>query len=154
MTLEVSEVLIAAAIETRLKQNFDTVWASQPPVKLLFSNTKPKSPVPPYGKVFVAFAQGVDGEAFGGNRIDYRKLGLITVQIFTENGIGEKQGRSIGGVVKQIFQGQQFATVGEHPIVITCREYELTTVGVDPKDSTLYQHNARVPFDYHESTTY
>lgn len=154
MTIEVSEVLITAAIETRLKTNFDSIWASQPAVKLVFANTKGKQPTPPYGRVFIAFDAGVDGEAYAGNRIDYRKLGLITVQIFTDIGIGEKQGKVIGGVVKQIFQGQQFATGGEKPIIVTCREYELTTVGVDREDPTLYQFNARVPFDYHESTTY
>lgn len=148
------EVDIAAAIETRLRDRFDTLWASQPAVKLLFANTGTKKPVVPYVKFFIRFGQGVEGVAIAGNRIDRHKVGLMTAQIFTGVGIGEKQGRMIGGVVKKIFQGQQFATTGAVPILITCREYELTEVGVDIADATLYQFNARVPFDYHESTTY
>lgn len=151
---EVEEVLVTTAIEVRAA-TFDAVWGTQPAVKLLFANVRVKTPpVVPYVRLWIRFGQGVDGEAFAGNRIDYRKLGLITAQIFTGVGIGAKQGKLIGGVFKKIFQGQQFFTGGTKPILVTCREYELTEVGVDPKDATLYGFNARVPFDYHESTTY
>lgn len=134
------------AIEERAKALFNTTWARQPAVKIVYENVATKRPEAPYINLFIQHLNSIE-RGYGGNRITYRRFAMIRLQIFTEKNIGAKLGRQIGATIQTIFEGQQFGG-------ITCREYVLTELGADWVRPELYQLAAKVHFDYDETVTY
>ena len=131
-------------IETRCKERFNATWNQQPEIILVYEKTAARTPPPPFVRLYVDCI-GSNGEAYGGGRIDYSKVGLITAQIFTESGQGTTLARKIGAVFEEIFAGQSFGG-------IICRETILITVrGAERQNAQLVQMNSRTPFEYTHS---
>lgn len=135
------------AIESRCQEKFDTLWDRPQKIVIVYENTAARNPPPPMFKLFVDQV-GTIGEAYAGGRIDYSKVGMITAQIFVSKGIGTTTPRQIGAVIETIYAGQAFGG-------IICRDCTLLTVrGLDKANAELWQVNARIPFEYHQSITY
>lgn len=133
-----TEVEVQTAIETRLRDQWPTLWDETEKVAIVYENTGQEEPQVPYLKFFIRHGPTQE-QGYGGGRILYRRFGAIVVQCFTSLGSGVLLARKIAAMIGRIFEGQKFSGV-------TCREAAMTEVG--PNQEGEYQVNVRVEFDY------
>ena len=126
-------------VETRLQDN----W-SDPDVDLRFENEARKIPPGPFVRLTIRSGRSQE-KGYAGNKILYRRPGIIWAQCFVPRQFGTQKARSIADAVLDIFEGQQFGG-------ITCSEGEVQELGDDGKG--FWQANAKIYFDHDIERSY
>lgn len=127
------------AIENRLKQN----WTDND-VLLRFENEGRREPGKPYIQTLIKELR-TEEVGYAGNKILYRRFGLIWAQCFWPAKEGTKKARDVAQAVIDIYEGQQFSQ-------IICREGNIDPSGDDGKG--FWQVNAKIEFDHDFERTY
>lgn len=122
-----------------IEQYFDTQWAARTPINWDNDNATPSGN-------HVAFTINHDLSSFhnlgnedGGQT--YRREGLITVQVFTRQGTGTEDSRTLSYQVQQILEGYRNSSLHIKAGVVR-------KIGED--GNGFWQANVDIPFEYLE----
>ncbi len=132
-----------AAAHLAIEDRMNTLWADES-VDVRYENEARKIPTGDHIRLNVRGLRPIE-VGYSGNKILYRRPGIIWAQCFVQAHTGTQRARVIADAVADVFESKQFGG-------ITCNEAEVVELGDDKEG--FWQVNAKIFFQHDFERTY